>query len=86
MTTFKFKKGKFPQTKDSIIKLINRDLEEINSLSDRDLISIYDFFKALCSNDIIFVTQTDSIVWGNKKELEKNTKIKIKTMKQIIAG
>jgi hypothetical protein len=69
-------------TKKGLINLINRDLEEINHLSNEDLLSLWSFFKYLlapCPDDDkkLFLTKKNSIIWQHKETLEKNHYIKI---------
>ena len=78
-------------TKKGIKKLINRTLEEINHLSDNDLISIWSFFKFLITDipdnadAVIFVTPTNSLIYQNKEILEKKYGIKIMAQERMMA-
>jgi hypothetical protein len=77
-------------TKDGLRKLINRDIKEINKLSEQDLISLWSFFKCLCTDsggeDIMFVTNRNSLIHRNKKILERNTKTKIELTEKMMAS
>ena len=69
-------------SKTGLIKLINRDIEEINHLTNEDLLSLWSFFKYLLSpcpkeDKKLFLTKKESIIWKNKEDLEKNLYIKI---------
>jgi hypothetical protein len=66
--------------------LVNRNIDELNQLSDEDIISLWSFFKYLLIQDqknLVFATQKDSIIWKNKEALEKH-KVKIENVEEIM--
>jgi hypothetical protein len=66
--------------------LINRDLSEINHLSDQDIISLWSFFKYLLiedQEDLVFMTEKDSIIYKNKEALEKHN-VRIKNVEEML--
>jgi hypothetical protein len=75
-----------------LIKIIKRDISEISSLPNDDIISLWSFFKFLITDmdekeePIAFVTQENSIIYRFKDILERKYNIKIIGMKKLIAG
>jgi hypothetical protein len=49
---------------DGLRRIINRDIDEFNGVSDNDLLSIYSFFKFLIADvdDLAFLTPDNTIV------------------------
>jgi hypothetical protein len=59
--------------KKDLKKIIKASLKDFGSLSKKDKLSLFDFFKALVSDIDCFVTENDLIL-NHKKEIEKRTK------------
>ena len=85
MESHKLSKKDF--TDDGLKKIINRDIAELNHLSDKDLISLWSFFKFLSTDakDLVFLTEDDSIIYRNREVLRKKG-IKIFTMSEFARG
>jgi len=75
-------------TKSGLKKLISRDVEELNHLSDKDLMSLWSFFKFLIteqeSEPIIFCTPSDSIIYQYREVLQRNTNLQIRSPDEIM--
>jgi hypothetical protein len=75
-------------TKHGLKKVINREVSELNAVSDRDLLSVWSFFKFLITQnddkEIIFVTPDNSISAKYGAVLSKNTGIKIMLMSELV--
>lgn len=72
-------------------KIIKRDIEELNRLSDEDLMSLFVFFKFLITdikkeNDVIFLTKRGSIIANHRAILLHKYGIKIKLAEEFLAG
>lgn len=85
------KPKKIKNLKKEIPDIIRRDVEELNHLSDEDLLSLWTFFKFMITevdkgDDMIFVTKIDSIIGKNARILEKKYGIKIEYLSTFIAG
>ena len=76
-------------TKKGLIKLVKRDIEEINKLSDNDLISIVSFFKFLIldkDEEMVFATSRESIIGKHKQQLKKNHNIDVQFIEELVAS
>lgn len=73
-----------------IPEIVKRDIEEINELSDEELMSVWSFFKFLITDtgkdEVRFLTPRGSVIGKYKDILMKKTKIKIEIMEEFMAG
>ena len=77
-------------TKEGMLKLIHREIEDLNGISDEELMCIFSFFKFLIAetpkdDEKAFMTNRHSIVAKFKDRLEA-TKIKIVFIEEVMAG
>jgi hypothetical protein len=78
--------------KDGLAKLINRDVAELNHLTDDDLLSLWCLFKAICTppddenEGTTFITMETSIIWKNREAVEKAIpKLKIVSGREFLS-
>jgi hypothetical protein len=72
-------------SRENILKIIEGQLDTFRLLKKGDMLSIFNFFRAIASNEKVrdFVTESP-ILLENKKNIKKNTGITIITRNELI--
>lgn len=67
-------------------KIIKNESEEINKLGYNNCLSPWSFFKFLCTEkpkEGLFLTNKESIIYQERKQLQKNLGVTIVTLEEI---
>ena len=85
------KPKKIKNLEKEIPEIISRDIEELNHLTDEDLLSLWDFFKFLVTEvpdgaNMVFVTGRDSLIAEHREILAEKFGIIIEIAGELMAG